>query len=44
MDESADADWLRSEGEKCTGLLEGQQQAIDAIRADTVQQSIDEQN
>ncbi|WP_102945281.1 hypothetical protein [Stenotrophomonas sp. VV52] len=44
MEEASDAEWLRSEGEKCTAMLEGQQQAIDAIRADTVQRSIDDQN
>jgi len=42
--ERADANWMRKEGERCQAMLQGQQQAIDAIRADTVQRSIDAQN
>lgn len=41
LSEQDDVEAIKETGRVCTALLEGQQKAIDAIRADTVQQAID---
>lgn len=42
--ERSEQSWIKEEGERCLALIDGQKNAIDSMRADSVQQAIDEQN